>query len=54
LLTSYKNPNYEVIFENAFPVSLSGLDFLTTAEDVDYLEAEVVFKYVKYDIKKIV
>ena len=54
LLTSYKNPNYEVIFENAFPVSLSGLDFLTTAEDVDYLEAEAVFKYVKYDIKKIV
>ena len=54
LLTSYKNPNYEVIFENAFPISLSGLDFITTAEDVDYLEAEAVFKYVKYDIKKIV
>lgn len=54
LLTSYKNPNYEVVFENAFPISLSGLDFITTAEDVDYLEAEAVFKYVKYDIKKIV
>lgn len=54
LLTSYKNPNFEVVFENAFPTSLSGLDFITTAEDVDYLEAEVVFKYVKYELKKIV
>jgi len=54
LLTSYKNPNYEIVFENAFPVSLSGLDFLTTADDIDYLKDEVVFKYIKYEIKKMV
>lgn len=54
LLTSYKNPNFEINFESAFPTSLSGLDFITTAEDVDYLEAEVVFKYLKYELKKIV
>ena len=52
ILTSYKNPNYEVIFTDAFPVSLSGIDFTTTAEDISYLEATATFKYLTYTIKK--
>lgn len=54
LLTSYKNPNFEIIFNDAFPISLSGLDFSSTSEDINYLEATATFKYLKYDIKKIV
>lgn len=52
ILTSHKNPNYEVLFNNAYPISLSGIEFSTTAEDVTYLEATATFKYVLYNIKK--
>lgn len=52
ILTSNKNPNYEVLFTDAFPISLTGIDFTTTAEDVSYLEATATFKYVIYTIKK--
>jgi hypothetical protein len=52
ILTSYKNPNYEVIFTDAFPISLSGIEFTTTAEDISYLEATATFKYLTYTIKK--
>ncbi len=53
VLTSYKNPNYEIIFEDAFPIRVSGLTFDTTLEDVNYLEAEASFRFTKYEIRKI-
>lgn len=53
VLTSSKNPNYEIVFQEAFPISLSGLTFQTTAESIDYLEATAQFKYLIYDINKI-
>ena len=34
-----------------FPVSLSGIPFDATVGDVDYLTADVTFKYEKYDIR---
>ena len=33
-----------------FPVSLSGVPFDATVGDVDYLLADVTFKYEKYNI----
>ena len=54
ILTSNKNPNYEIVFKDAFPTQLSGMEFLTTATDVDYLEASATFKYLIYDITKII
>ena len=53
VLTSSKNPNYEIVFQEAFPISLSGLTFKTTDESVDYLEASAQFRYLIYDINKI-
>lgn len=53
LLTSAKNPNYEIVFKDAFPISLTGLEFNTMDEDVDYLESTATFRYVIYDIKKV-
>jgi hypothetical protein len=52
LLTSNKQPNYEVVFKDAFPISVSGIQFNTTQEDVDYLEATATFRYIQYDITK--
>jgi hypothetical protein len=53
ILNSTKLPNYEIVFIDSFPVSLSSLDFDTTREDVDYLEATVEFKYTLFNIEKI-
>jgi hypothetical protein len=53
VLTSNKNPNYEIVFENAFPTRISGISFDASLEDVNYLEAEASFRYTKYEINKI-
>ena len=51
ILTSHNNVNHIVEFKNIFPVSLSGVPFDATVGDVDYLTANVTFKYEKYDIR---
>jgi hypothetical protein len=53
VLNSLKNPNYEVIFRDAFPISLSGLEFDTTENDISYMKATVEFTYILYTIEKI-
>ena len=50
ILTSHQNVNHIVEFTNLFPVSLSGVPFDATVGDIDYLLADVTFKYEKYDI----
>lgn len=52
-LTSNKNANYEFVFKDAFPISISELDFNTTDEDVDYLSVTATFKYFQFDIIKV-
>ena len=53
ILSSTKAANYEVVYTDAHPVSLSGLTFGTTDEDVNYIEASATFKYTLYNIEKI-
>lgn len=53
ILTSNRNANYEVVFKDAFPTRLSGIDFSTTDEDIDYIEASATFRYTIYDITKV-
>tara|TARA_A200000113_G_C8831173_1_gene343775 strand:+ start:115 stop:675 length:561 start_codon:yes stop_codon:yes gene_type:complete len=43
--------NFDVVFEEMFPVSLSTLDFNVTNTDTDYLTASVTFKYLLYEIR---
>jgi hypothetical protein len=50
---SVKNPNYSVTFRDAFPVSLSDLNFQTTDSSVDYITASASFRYILFDIQKI-
>ena len=42
--------NYEVVYTDAFPVRLSGLQFRTNDADINFLTAEATFKYTYYDI----
>ena len=48
------NSNYNDIavikFKDLFPVSLTSLTFDTSLTDVEYLTADVIFKYTIYDI----
>ena len=51
ILSNKNNPIVEVNFENAFPISLSALDFTQTATDVEYMTASADFAYQIYEIK---
>ena len=50
ILTSSQTPNFNVKFLNMFPTSLSDLDFDATDTDIQYLTANVNFKYTIYNI----
>ena len=50
ILTNKNNPVVECRFKDVFPVSLSGLTYSQNQTDVDYLTADVNFKYTIYEI----
>jgi hypothetical protein len=50
VLTSSENTNFKVVFKGLFPYQLSSLDFDSSSEDLNYLTAEVKFKYMMYNI----
>ena len=50
ILNSNYQPNILVNFKDAFPTSLSTLDFDVTTRDYNYFTAEVSFKYTIFDI----
>jgi hypothetical protein len=52
-LSSTKMANYEIVFTDSHPTTLSGLVFETTDNDVNYMTASATFKYTYYDITKI-
>jgi len=51
ILSNKNNPIVEVNFENAFPISLSALEFTQGATDVEYMVATAEFAYQIYEIK---
>lgn len=53
VLTSAMNPNIEFTFRNAFPYSLTDLDFNTSSADVEYLEGIVGFRFELFTIKSL-
>lgn len=53
VLASTKMPNYDITYTDAYPESLSGLNFNTVDNDVNYVTASATFRYVYYDITKI-
>jgi hypothetical protein len=53
ILSSSKNPNYEIVFTDAYPYDISELTFDTTKSDVEFIEATATFKYVLFEIKNV-
>jgi hypothetical protein len=50
ILSNKNNPLVEVRFSDMFPVSLSALSYNQQATDVEYLTAEISFRYKLYEI----
>jgi hypothetical protein len=52
ILASTRQPNYEAVFVDAHPIGLSSLKFNTTDADIQFIEADAIFRYTNYEIKK--
>ena len=53
ILTSNMNPQMHVRFHDLFPLSLSGISFDSGATDVEYVAADVSFRYDLYEIENL-
>ena len=53
VLTSAMNPQMEFHFYEAFPISLSALDFDSANTDLEYFTATAGFRYTNYEIKNL-
>lgn len=53
ILSSSHNPTWEVVFKDAYPISVSSLIFDSTTQDVEFLEAAATFRYRSYSIQQI-
>ena len=51
IVTSQYNPAFIVEFKQLFPVSLTGMQFDATINDVEYITAEVTFKHQEFYIR---
>lgn len=50
VLTNTEVNNFKVQFKGLFPYSLTNIQFDSTPEDIQYVSAEVRFKYMMYNI----
>lgn len=53
ILTSTKRANYEVVFVDSHPISLSELNFNTTESSVNFISSSATFKYTYYKVQKV-
>lgn len=53
VLTNKNNPVVEVRFKDLFPINLGGLQYNQQATDVNYLTADVTFKYCLYSFANV-
>ena len=52
VMSSHNNVNKQFQFKDAFPTSLSGVEFTTQGSDIEYLQADVSFRYNEFSIIK--
>jgi hypothetical protein len=50
VLSSAMNPTYEITFVDAYPTSISGLQFSSEMSDIEYLRSTVSFQYRIFNI----
>lgn len=51
--TNGKVPNFEVVFQDAFPISVSDLEFSTTESNLSMIKATALFRYTLYTINRL-
>ena len=51
IMTSHNNVNHIIEFKNIFPINLSSVPFDATVGDIEYLLADVTFKFETYTIR---
>ena len=54
ILDSAKNPNYEFFFRDCFPTNLSSLEFSSVDNNVNFITATASFKFLLFDINKVI
>ena len=52
VMTSHNNVNKQFQFKDAFPTTLSGVEFNSQVTDVEFLQADVSFRYSEFIIIK--
>jgi len=50
VLSSHNNVNKQFQFLDAFPTSLSGVEFSTQSTEVEYVQGDVTFRYDRFKI----
>ena len=50
ILSSHNNVTKEVTFRDCFPTSLAAVEFSTQQTDIEYLQADVTFKYTYFEV----
>lgn len=53
ILDSNNNPTIRIVFQDTFPVSLSGLDFDISTGDTNYFQGFASFRYRQYKIEPV-
>jgi hypothetical protein len=53
ILTSSMNPQMEFHFYEAFPITISALEFDSASTDLEYFTATAGFRYTNYEIKNL-
>jgi hypothetical protein len=53
VLNNNNNANFDVVFKDLFPTSLSTLSFDVTQTDNDYFTATATFQYTLYEIRRV-
>ena len=54
ILTSHKNAQIKVTFQDLWPVTLSGLQLDSSVAEVDYVTADATFAYTIYNVERII
>ena len=54
ILTSHKNVQIKVTFQNLWPVTLSGIQMDSSVAEVDYITADATFAYTIYNIERLI
>jgi hypothetical protein len=49
ILTSHNNANKSIKFKNIFPTSVGSLEFSTQSSDIEYLQADIGFRYDEFE-----